>query len=136
MPPASSVGSHPRSGSEYRSRALLKMSVRRIRSKAPSTTMLVRAKVVEQLPAADAQRVSRALNTSLRSLQRRLAQEGTSFKEILDEARHQLAVRYVRDSELPLREITGRLGFSDPGNFARAFRRWEGVSPNRYRRSA
>ncbi len=98
--------------------------------------MRVRAKVIEQLPAADASSVSKALNMSLRSLQRKLAREGTSFKEILDEARHQLAVRYVKESGLPLREITGRLGFSDPGNFARAFRRWEGVSPNRYRRSA
>ena len=112
------------------------MSVRPARSKPPSTARLVRAKVVEQLPGADAHRVSRALNMSVRSLQRKLAQEGTSFKAILDESRHQLALQYVRDSELPLREITGRLGFSDPGNFARAFRRWEGISPNRYRRSA
>ncbi len=112
------------------------MSVRQVRPKPPSTATLVRAEVVEQLPAADARRVSRALNMSVRSLQRKLAREGTSFKAILDEARHQLAIRYVRDSELPLREITGRLGFSDPGNFARAFRRWEGVPPNRYRRFA
>jgi AraC-like DNA-binding protein len=99
--------------------------------------VVVRARVLEQLPrgGASGSTVAKTLDMSLRSLQRKLSAEGTSFKEILDETRHELAARYIEESDLPMREITSLLGFADPSNFTRAFRRWEGMPPDRYRLS-
>jgi AraC-like DNA-binding protein len=74
-----------------------------------------------------------AVNMSLRSFQRKLREEGTSFKELLEETRQELADQYLKNSRLSLGEITFLLGFSEPSNFTRAFKRWKGVSPSEYR---
>ena len=71
--------------------------------------------------------------TSFRNLQRRLRAEGTSFFDIRDEVRRQIAQNLLRDSDGSLAEIAQRLGYSDACNFSRAFRRWTGISPGRYR---
>ncbi|VAW61736.1 Transcriptional regulator, AraC family [hydrothermal vent metagenome] len=95
----------------------------------------VRAKIIEQLcngiPQQDL--IASALNLSLRSLQRKLNEESTSYKEILDDTRLQLSRQYLKGSDRPIIEIGFLLGFSEPGNFARAFRRWTGESPHEYR---
>jgi len=70
---------------------------------------------------------------SLRSLQRRLNDEGTSYKDLLDETRRELASHYMAESHRSINEITYLLGFSEPSNFSRAFRRWTGCSPSAYR---
>lgn len=79
------------------------------------------------------QSVAKVLNLSPRSLQRRLREEGTSYKELLEQTRRDLAARYAKESQLSLGEITFLLGFSEPANFARAFKRWYGVTPTEYR---
>jgi AraC-like DNA-binding protein len=79
--------------------------------------------------------IADALHLSRRSLQRRLKEEGTSYTQVLDETRRQLAAQYVRHSRLSINEITYLLGFSEPSNFSRAFRRWTGASPTAYRES-
>jgi AraC-like DNA-binding protein len=75
-------------------------------------------------------------STSKRTLQRRLAAGGTSFSRLLDDSRLELALRMLRDSEMPVAEVSYLLGYSDPSHFSRAFRRMAGVSPRAYRRAS
>jgi AraC-like DNA-binding protein len=70
---------------------------------------------------------------SVRTLRRRLREEGSSYRELLDEIRFGLARDYLTDTRLPLEEISELLGYSEPGNFSHAFRRWSGQSPRLYR---
>lgn len=81
-----------------------------------------------------AERTARRLGLSLRSLQRRLAEEDTSFQALVDETRRALAVRYLADRRMNLSEIAYRLGFSAPSAFTRATHRWFGVRPSEMRR--
>ena len=100
-----------------------------------SVAMQVRARLTEQLSSghANQESVANALHMSLRSLQRRLNDEGTSYKDLLDETRRELASHYMAESHRSINEITYLLGFSEPSNFSRAFRRWTGRSPSAYR---
>lgn len=77
--------------------------------------------------------ISRALAISPRTLQRRLSEAGTSFDEIRDEVRQDLAVKYVQQSNLPLAEISEMLGYSQQSAFSRAFKRLRGVTPRQLR---
>lgn len=72
--------------------------------------------------------VSRALSMAPRTLQLHLQSQGTSFKEIKDTARADLAKKYLRDSSLNISEIADILGFSETSAFSRSFRRWYGHS--------
>jgi AraC-like DNA-binding protein len=100
-----------------------------------SVAMQVRSRLTEQLSSgrANQESVADALHISLRSLQRRLNDEGTSYKGLLDETRRELASHYMAESHRSINEITYLLGFSEPSNFSRAFRRWTGSSPSAYR---
>jgi AraC-like DNA-binding protein len=80
--------------------------------------------------------VARVLGMSLRSLQRRLIAEGASYKEILGATRRDLARSYVRDVRCSVTEVAFLLGFVDASSFCRAFKRWTGHSPSRYRLAA
>ena len=101
-----------------------------------STKIRVEAKLLEQLCSGRAtqESIAKALAMSPRTLQRNLKQEGTSYKQLLDDMRRELASQYIKESRLSLNEITFMLGFSEPANFSRAFKRWMGVSPSEYRR--
>lgn len=68
-----------------------------------------------------------------RTLRRRLASEGTTYQDIVDEVRFKLASGYLRRTEMTHESIAERLGFSDASSFRRAFRRWAGVSPNAFK---
>ena len=72
---------------------------------------------------------------SRRTLVRRLEQEGTHFKAVLDDLRSGLARRYLALDRIGVSEVAALLGFSDAPAFTRAFRRWAGQSPSDYRRS-
>jgi AraC-like DNA-binding protein len=76
---------------------------------------------------------ARHLGMSARTLQRRLMDAGTSYQALLEDVRRELAVRYLADATLTVREVGYLLGFSEPSAFNRAFRRWEGQTPNEYR---
>ncbi|KHK58142.1 AraC family transcriptional regulator [Burkholderia sp. A9] len=82
------------------------------------------------------QAVAQLLNMTPRTLHRRLADEGTSYRDILESVRHTLAVESVRSGKLSLQEIAFLLGYDSLGNFRRAFIRWEGKSPSEFRRAA
>jgi AraC-like DNA-binding protein len=75
--------------------------------------------------------VARTLHLSVRTLQRKLASEGTTFREVMEAARGQLAQAYLSDPRVSIGEVAMLLGFSDASSFNRAFRRWTGESPGR-----
>ncbi len=69
-----------------------------------------------------------------RTLQRRLTDAGLDFKTLVDDTRHRLALRYLADPKHTLTEVAYLLGYSETSAFNRAFRRWTGSTPLRYRR--
>ena len=71
-----------------------------------------------------------------RTIHRHLAAEGTGFSVLLDEVRSALAVRQLRESDLPLAEVAGLLGFSAPSAFGHWFRTAFGCSATQWRRKA
>ncbi len=82
------------------------------------------------------EKVARKLNLSVRSLQRKLQQCGTSFRKLLDRTREELARQYICDRGVDLTEIAFLLGFSEHSAFSRAFKRWTGRTPSDLRRVA
>ena len=96
-----------------------------------SVSIRVRQVLMKHLAKGDPRRETMAsmLCMSERTLQRRLTEEGTSFAELVDEVRRELAQRYFAHSDFSPTEITFALGFSDPSNFYRACKRWFGRSP-------
>jgi len=78
--------------------------------------------------------LAEAVGLSRRTLQRRLAAQGITYKRLVDETREALARRYLENPQRSLTEITFLLGFSEQSAFTRAFRRWHGESPSDYRR--
>ena len=87
------------------------------------------------LKAAVAKTMAQVLSTSARTLARRLQDEGTTFGELLDDARRTRAVRYLDDGSMSIQEIASVLGFSTGSAFHRAFKRWMGLTPREYRRA-
>jgi AraC-like DNA-binding protein len=79
--------------------------------------------------------VARRLITAPRTLQRRLAQTGTSFDALRDDVRKRAAELYLSDATLSITEIAYLLGYSEPTGFHRAFRRWHGTTPEAFRRN-
>jgi len=79
--------------------------------------------------------IAKRLGLTSRSLQRRLEDEGTTFKQVREEVRRELAQRYLDDG-LAIAEISFLLGFSEPSAFFRAFKRWTGLTPLEARRRA
>ncbi len=77
--------------------------------------------------------IAREFHLSSRTLQRRLQDSGSSFQQVLEEARHQLARHYLKNSVLELNEAAYLLGYEDASSFVRAFRTWEGVPPAHWR---
>ena len=77
--------------------------------------------------------IAERLHMSARTLQRKLADSGTTYKEILDDTRHALALAYLSAPQHSVNEVTYLLGFSSGSCFTRAFRRWTGQSPTHWR---
>lgn len=98
-------------------------------------TVDVERAIAARLAAGEANQdnVARALGYSSRTLARRLAEEGTSFFQTLQDLRESLAISYLKNSDLGLGEISYLLGYSNLSSFAEAFKRWVGISPGRYR---
>ena len=92
-------------------------------------------KVIERLPSGRPNQVeiAKSLNMSLRNFQRKLKQEGTSFRELVDGIRKDLAIEFIRDRQRSIGAISYNLGFTEPANFTRSFKSWTGMSPKQYR---
>ena len=70
-----------------------------------------------------------------RTLHRRLIDEHSSYREILEEVKQSLAISYLSNTSMTVKEIAYFLGYDDDRNFSRAFRRWRGMSPSQFRSS-
>lgn len=78
-------------------------------------------------------KVADACAMTPRTLRRRLESQGTSFQTILDGVRKELAINYLRTTEMSLNEIAGNIGYSNAANFHSAFKRWTDKTPSMYR---
>lgn len=84
-----------------------------------------------EVPSIDA--IAHSLMISVRQLQRELQAENTSYLQILDETRKELALRHLKNLETSIHDVAFLLGFSEPSAFHRAFKRWTGQTPRNYR---
>lgn len=100
-----------------------------------STSRTVVDKIVERLPDGppNQQQIAEALHVSNRTLQRKLKEEGTSFMDLLQDTRLELARKYLRHPNRSVVETAYLLGFSEPSTFSRAFKRWTGMAPAEFR---
>ena len=78
--------------------------------------------------------VASNLNMSARTLRRKLREEKTSFRDLVDELRMEIAIRYLRETDLTVEHISELLGFSDVASFRQAFRRWTKAAPHKFRK--
>lgn len=125
-------------GSDY---ALLQLLVRYAENKLEQTTVdqdfsnRVRKTILHmahpQFPTI--RQAAANLNVSVRTLQRRLKEEGFTYQELIDELKKQFALDYLRHEHLSVREIADSLDFAEASSFIRTFNRWFGVSPQLYR---
>jgi AraC-like DNA-binding protein len=81
----------------------------------------------------DIHEVAKELKMSSRTLQRRIAEEGNSFRQLLSDARRELARLYLLKPSLGLSQAASLLGYENSNSFLRAFRAWEGVTPTEWR---
>lgn len=103
--------------------------------RAESLRSRVERLVVKALPKEppSAAQMAVSLGVGERTLARRLAAEGVTYRRIIDDVRHDIARRYIEESELTFGQIAYLLGYAEQSAFTSAFRRWTGVSPRHYR---
>lgn len=77
--------------------------------------------------------MARAFCISSRTFSRRLKHEGTSYRIILEAVRSEFAKKVLIENDVRISEVSLMLGYSDPSNFIKAFKGWEGCSPKKYR---
>ena len=77
--------------------------------------------------------VAKELGMGERTLQRRITDEGTTFRQLLSETRHELVRQYHGDPAVEITEAAFLVGYEDPNSFYRAFRSWEGTTPAEWR---
>jgi AraC-like DNA-binding protein len=97
----------------------------------------VREMIIQMMPSgqSDQESVAKRLYRSRSTLQRQLVAEGTSYRQILESTRQSLAENYLRSDDYSQAEVAFMLGFTDQSNFARAFRRWTGMTPGEFRKT-
>lgn len=100
-----------------------------------STGHRVSEEIIHRLHLGEPRRedIASGLAMADRTLQRRLHEEHTSFQQLLDDARRDLAQKYLAEVRYTLGQVADLLGFADQSNFFRANKRWFGVSPGQYR---
>jgi len=86
------------------------------------------------MPVRRAAKRARLHGTSERTLHRRVAEGGSSFKEVTEALRRELALGYLADAARNVTDVAMLVGYSDGRAFARAFRRWTGMTPLEWRR--
>jgi AraC-like DNA-binding protein len=80
--------------------------------------------------------MSRLLHLSPAAFQKKLRDEKESYRDILNNIRRDLAIQYLEQTQLPPKQISFQLGFSNVNNFRRAFKEWTGLNPSHYRKGA
>ncbi len=104
---------------------------RRSRSLPDTVKWILQREMSGRMP--DIRTVAEELGMSDRTLQRRLAEEGSSFKSLLTSARQEKAREYLADPSLDIKDVAYRVGYEDLNSFYRAFRQWEGDTPANWR---
>jgi AraC-like DNA-binding protein len=90
--------------------------------------------IMQQLPQAPRlTAAASALHMSSRTLQRLLQQTNCSFRQLVNQCRHQLAQQYLQEGSLSLQQIAYQLGFEEQSSFQKAFKCWQGCSPGSFR---
>ena len=114
---------------------LADQTIRPLMAQDASMIATVRRTLWQLLPGGhpDLYRVALQLGISERSLQRHLEKEGSSFSRVLDDLRRDLSEELLMDRKLSVAQVAFLLGYSEPSAFQRAFRRWRGISPRRFR---
>ncbi|MCV6588246.1 MAG: AraC family transcriptional regulator ligand-binding domain-containing protein [Marinobacterium sp.] len=97
------------------------------------TRSLIRRQLAQGDGLVRREQVANAVNLSLRTLQRKLGQLGTSFQEIYDQTRREHCLQLIQRGQLSFGEIAFRLGFSNQSAFQKAFKRWMAMAPSQYR---
>lgn len=77
--------------------------------------------------------ISEQLHLTERTLRRRLEDEGTTFKALLDQVKRRDALQLLDNQQITIQQVAEKLGYQDPANFTRAFRKWTGQTPSEYR---
>ena len=100
-----------------------------------SFTEQIQKQIVQDLPIGtlDVDTISEKMNMSRRTLARKLKDEGTSFKALVEETKKELAIDYLKQNKFNINDIAYMLGFSESSAFSRAFKRWFGDNPQAYR---
>lgn len=80
--------------------------------------------------------IAEVLHLTPRTLQRKLSQEGTTFRELSDAVKQELAEHLLANPELTIADIAHKLGYFEPTSFQRAFRQWTGSTPKEFRQGA
>lgn len=83
----------------------------------------------------DVARVAQEIGLSVRTLQRRIMEEGKTFRTLLNESKLELASQFLSDPSIDIKEVAYLLGYDDTNSFHRAFREWEGVTPTQWRQA-
>ncbi len=124
-------------GADPAVRRRLEGRIRRIEATRPSKLTdelrhYLRATVIKQR--CKAERIARLRLINRRTLSRRLKAEGTTFRQLTNEAQFAVAKQLLADTSMSLTEIAGTLNFSELAAFTHAFRRWSGVAPSTWRK--
>ncbi len=111
-----------------------------IESRAPGQSMVeqVRRVLVAAMDGGDVSQesVAKKLGLSSRSMQRRLAEEGTRYNDVLADIRAEFAKRYLARGSVSASEVAYLLGFTEPPAFFKAFKRWTGMTPREFQQGA
>lgn len=122
-------------------RGLVSRYVRRRIGQTPIYDQTIRATVALAIPSVmgtgycNLDFIANSLGLSPKKMQRLLQQEGTSFSEVLEKVRQDMATRMVGTSNAPIANVAGLLGYSTSPPFTLAFRRWTGTSPREFRKA-
>lgn len=78
--------------------------------------------------------IAERLGVPVRTLQRRFGEQAKSYRELVDSVRCERACQLLQEDGTRVNDVARAVGYADPSSFSRAFRRWTGISPKRFRR--
>lgn len=95
----------------------------------------VKSFIIEALPNGipTQKKIGELMNNSTRTLKRKLAAKGTNYAELLESTQRELATNYLCNTARPIGEISNLLGYTEPSNFTRSFKKWTQITPVEYR---